>query len=213
MTTASSLTRSGLMLSALLVGTWSTKWSAEPFIDRFEWDEDSQSYNDDSGRVGSTFSQADGTSITGPALDQDRTYLIDYFEANPSMWDEAYPKVPLSLIYENEGALILHEQNPELARAWWSRFGSGMKPPKKTLTKTGSQTTPLTVQGLSLTTTLTVIIANTSTKTLTVMASLILRQRRLQPECRHGWIVLGPADLVGRDCDAPVSRMAPVHSR
>ena len=111
-----------LWLDAFCIVGWDMEHEvvlAEPFIDRFEWDEDSQSYNDDSGRVGSTFSQADGTSITGPALDQDRTYLIDYFEANPSMWDEAYPKVPLSLIYENEGALILHEQNPELARAWW----------------------------------------------------------------------------------------------
>ena len=111
-----------LWLDAFCIVGWDMEHEvvlAEPFIDRFEWDEDSQSYNDDSGRVGSTFSQADGTSITGPALDQDRTYLGDYFEANPSMWDEAYPKVPLSLIYENEGALILHEQNPELAREWW----------------------------------------------------------------------------------------------
>ena len=92
---------------------------AEPFIDRFEWDEATGIYTDDSGRVGSTFDLADGTSVTGPALDPERTYLGTYFQENPSQWDTAYPKVPLRLILENEGALILHEQDPELARKWW----------------------------------------------------------------------------------------------
>ena len=111
-----------LWLDAFCIVDWDMDHEvvlAEPFIDRFEWDEDTQTYTDNSDRVGSTFSQSDGTSTTGPALDADRGYLAEYFEANPTMWDEAYPKVPLSLIYENEGALILHEQNPELAREWW----------------------------------------------------------------------------------------------
>ncbi len=111
-----------LWLDAFCIVDWNMDHEvvlAEPFIDRFEWDEDTQTYTDNSDRVGSTFSQSDGTSTTGPALDSDRTYLAEYFEANPTMWDEAYPKVPLSLIYENEGALTLHEQNPELAREWW----------------------------------------------------------------------------------------------
>ena len=111
-----------LWLDAFCIVDWDMDHEvvlAEPFIDRFEWDEDTQTYTDNSDRVGSTFSQSDGTSTTGPALDADRGYLAEYFEANPTMWDEAYPKVPLSLIYENEGALILHEQNPVLAREWW----------------------------------------------------------------------------------------------
>jgi phosphate transport system permease protein len=111
-----------LWLDAFCIVDWDMEHEvvlAEPFIDRFEWDGDAQIYTGESGRVGSTFSQSDGTSITGPALDEDRTYLEEYFEANPTMWDEAYPKVPLGLIVENEGALILHKQNPELAREWW----------------------------------------------------------------------------------------------
>ena len=92
---------------------------SDPMIDTYSWDSSTGTYTDDSDREGSAFQLADGTIIVGPRLDSDRSYLAEYFEQNPEDWDDEYPKIPLQHIADNENALILHKQNPELAREWW----------------------------------------------------------------------------------------------
>ncbi len=92
---------------------------ADPLIDRFQWDVDSKSYPEGDDRQPSVFTLEDGTEIRGPQIDEGRSYLTEYFSANPEKWDPEYPKVPLGVISANEKALILHTQNPDLAREWW----------------------------------------------------------------------------------------------
>ena len=92
---------------------------ADPLIDRFEWDADAKSYPDGDDREPSTFTLEDGTEILGPMIDDGRPYLTEFFNANPDKWDNEHPKIPLSVISANEKALILHTQNPDLAREWW----------------------------------------------------------------------------------------------
>lgn len=92
---------------------------ADPLIDRFEWDADAKSYPEGDDREPSTFTLEDGTEILGPMIDDGRPYLTEFFNANPDKWDNEHPKIPLSVISANEKALILHTQNPDLAREWW----------------------------------------------------------------------------------------------
>ena len=92
---------------------------SDPMIDTYGWDPSSETYTDDSDREGSAFQLADGTIIVGPRLDSDRSYLSEYYDQNPEHWDDEYPKIPLQYIADNENALILHKQDPELAREWW----------------------------------------------------------------------------------------------
>lgn len=92
---------------------------ADPLIDRFEWDADAKSYLEGDDREPSTFTLEDGTEILGPMIDDGRPYLTEFFTANPDKWDSEHPKIPLSVIFANEKALILHTQNPDLAREWW----------------------------------------------------------------------------------------------
>ena len=92
---------------------------ADPLIDRFEWDADAKSYLEGDDREPSTFTLEDGTEILGPMIDDGRPYLTEFFNANPDKWDNEHPKIPLSVISANEKALILHTQNPDLAREWW----------------------------------------------------------------------------------------------
>lgn len=92
---------------------------ADPLIDRFEWDADAKSYPEGDDREPSTFTLEDGTEILGPMIDDGRPYLTEFFTANPDKWDNEHPKIPLSVISANEKALILHTQNPDLAREWW----------------------------------------------------------------------------------------------
>ena len=92
---------------------------ADPLIDRFQWDVGSKSYPEGDERQPSVFTLEDGTEIRGPRIDKGRPYLTEYFSANPDKWDPEYPKVPLGVISANEKALILHTQNPDLAREWW----------------------------------------------------------------------------------------------
>lgn len=89
---------------------------SDPFISTYGWDADSGTYSSDVDDAPSVF---DG--VAGPALtsDESRAYLQAYFETHPEDWDEERPTVPLSLIADNEPALILHQQNEDLARSWW----------------------------------------------------------------------------------------------
>ena len=92
---------------------------ADPLIDRFQWDADAKSYPEGDDREPSVFTLEDGTEIRGPRVDDGRPYLADYFTNNPDKWDSEHPRIPLSVISANEKALILHTQNPDLARDWW----------------------------------------------------------------------------------------------
>lgn len=87
---------------------------ADPFVQLHGWDADEGSYDADVGLEASTFN-----GVAGPALDPGRPYLEEYFEAHPEHWDSSAPSLPLSVLRANEPALILHQQNPELARSWW----------------------------------------------------------------------------------------------
>jgi len=89
---------------------------SDPFITTYGWDAEAGSYDADIDLTATVFND-----VAGPALstDEKRSYLHAYFEANPGDWDADRPTVPLQLIADNEPALILHQQNEELARSWW----------------------------------------------------------------------------------------------
>lgn len=108
-----------LWLNRFCIVDWDMNATVElsdPFIVTYGWDADTGAYDAGIDETATVFN-----GVAGPALttDDKRSYLHDYYEANPGSWDSSRPTVPLQLIADNEPALILHQQNEDLARSWW----------------------------------------------------------------------------------------------
>lgn len=106
-----------LWLDSICIVDWDENYTiplSDPMIDTYNWDAELGNYDGNSSEEGIEFG-----GVVGPRIHEDRSYLVDYFTQNPEDWDSKNPTVPLSVITANENALILHQQNPDLARGWW----------------------------------------------------------------------------------------------